>query len=584
MMVVPRPAPGVELTTMQGDGTSLVRRRRRGHRGAPFWVLALGMTAGLLRAVLPGGGAETRPTTATAPTTRPAGTPPDARITADGWFARLPAAPKPQLPEKIPQDAAFVIPIHDGITMTTHEAVLRKAQRCKRKGAKLVVFDMNTPGGLGRAMTAIARVITGELKDIYTVAYVHPEAISAGAVISLACDEIVMVADGLIGDAMPIFISPQGGIVPIPKEERGKIESYSLAQVRSFATRNGYNQDLCESMITLSIEIWLIRNRQTRELQYLNLEKHPKYAKPHKGDEKARSKPPLDEPWDYVRRIVGPLKILTMTTKEAGDLGFVRHVLPTTEALFEHYGGAGEPKVLEDTWSETLVEFLTSPAVTGLLVFVGILGIYVELNTPGVGLPGAVAVIAFVILFGSRYLTGLAHWWEIALFLVGLALVAIEVFVTPGFGVLGISGVFCCLVGLLAMIVPNAPDKLPLPQTDLDWGLFKTGLTAVALAFLGALVAAILLARYLPKMPLASKLILVPATPPTGPASESAPIRSIQVGQTGTVHSICRPVGQVRFGDKLVDAVADGAFIAAGTPVTVIRNEGNRVVVTPKES
>lgn len=531
---------------------------------------------------LPGAGAVTRPSTATAPaaTTRPA----DARITADGWLARMPADPKPKLPGTIPADEVFVIPIHDEITMTTHDAVQRKALRCKGKGAKLVVFDMDTPGGLGKAMMAITRVITREMQDIYTVAYVNPEAISAGAVISLACDEIVMVPGGLIGDAMPIFISPQGGIMPIPKEERGKIESYSLAQVRSFAKRNGYSQDLAEAMITLSIEIWLIRNRQTRELEYLNLEKHPKYQKSDKDSDEAKSKPSLDEPWEYVRRIVGPLKILTMTTEEAQDLGFTRHVLPSMDALCEHYGVIGKPTVLEDTWSETLVVLLTSPAVTGILLFVGILGIYVELNTPGLGLPGAVAVVAFAILFGSRYLTNLAQWWEIALFFVGLILIAIEVFVTPGFGVLGISGLICCIVGLLAIIIPNAPDKLPVPQTELDWAVFKTGLTALGLAFLGAVAAAIVLARYLPKIPLAGKLILAPATPPTGPATESAPIRSIRVGQTGTVHSICRPVGQVRFGDALVDAVADGSFIPAGSRVKVIRNEGNRVVVTRMES
>ncbi len=540
----------------------------------------------MLAICLSGDGAETKPTPATAPaaTTRPANAPPGARITADGWLARVPAEAKPKLPSKIPADEAFVIPIHDEITMTTYDAIKRKALRCKGKGAKLIVFDMDTPGGLGKAMMEITRVITRELKDIYTVAYANPEAISAGAVISLACDEIVMAPGGLIGDAMPIFIGPQGGIVPIPKEERGKIESYSLAHVRSLAGRNGYSEDLCEAMITLSIEVWLIRNRQTRELKYLNLEKHPKYDKKAKESEKAKSKPLLDEPWEYVRRIVGPLKILTMTTEEARDLGFTQRVLPNLDRLFEHYGVGGRPTVLEDTWSEALVAFLTSPAVTGILLFVGILGIYVELNTPGLGLPGAVAVIAFAILFGSRYLTNLAQWWEIGLFLVGLVLIAIEVFITPGFGVLGISGLICCIVGLLAIIIPNAPDKLPVPQTELEWGLFRTGLTALGLAFLAAVVAAIILARYLPKMPLAGKLILAPASPSTGPATESAPIRLIQVGQTGTVQSICRPVGQVRFGDKLVDAVADGSFISAGTKVKVIRNEGNRVVVTPMES
>ena len=569
---------------MRSDRENLIRRPRGGRaqggprRGAPWAAVGLFLVAS-------SGLAEAAPATASAPATAPATAPAGARVTGDGWFAPIPAETKPKLPTRTPQAEAFIIPIHDEISMTTYDSVLRKVLlHCKGKGAKLVVFDMDTPGGLGKAMIDIARVITRELKDVYTVAYVNPEAISAGAVISLACDEIVLTPGGLIGDAMPIFISPQGGIMPIPKEERGKIESYSLAQVRSFAKQNGYSQDLCEAMITLSIEIWLIRNRRTRELRYLNLEKHPRYAKASDANEKAKAKPPLDEPWEYVRRIVGPLKILTMTATEAVDLGFTKQVLPSMDALAEHYGVVGQPTLLADTWSETLVAFLTSATVTGILLFVGILGIYVELNTPGLGLPGAVAVIAFTILFGSRYLTSLAQWWEIALFLVGLALIATELFVTPGFGVLGISGLICCIVALMAIIIPNAPDQLPVPRTDLDWDLFKTGLTAIALAFVSAVAAAVVLGRYLPKIPLAGKMILSPETPPTSPATESAAIRSIKVGQTGTVRRICRPVGQVRVGGKLVDAVADGAYIPAGTKVKVIRNEGNRVVVTPVES
>jgi len=530
---------------------------------------------------------ETRPASGlaatTRPTTRPIAAPPGARVTAEGWFRRPPANPKPPLPKEIAARDVFVIPIHDRITMTTYDSVKRKALKCLGKGAKLILFDMDTPGGLGKAMTEITRVITRDLADIYTVAFVHPEAISAGAVISLSCDEIILTPGGLIGDAMPILVSPEGGIVPIPKEERGKIESYALAQVRSFAARNGYSSDLCEAMITLSIEIWLIRNGETGELKYLNLEKHPRYDKALKEDEKARAKPQLDAPWQYVRRIVGPLKILTMTDEEAVDLGFAETVVPDMDRLRGHFGVVGKPTVLEDTWSEVLVDFLTSPAVTGLLMFVGILGIYVELNTPGIGLPGLLAVIAFAILLGSRNLTGLAHWWEIAILVLGLVLLAVELFVTPGFGVLGITGILCCVAGLLALMVANPPDKFPLPSTEIGWGVFRSGLVALTLGVFGAIVAAIVLARYLPRLPVANRLILPPPAPAgPGPAPEvqGPGVRSVPVGQTGVVTSICRPVGQARFGDKLVDAVAEGAFIPAGAKVKVIRNEGNRLVVT----
>lgn len=534
-------------------------------------------------ATAPGAPATAASSPATAPATRPAHAPPGARVTSEGWFA--PPAPKPEpkppLPSKI--ERAFVIPIHGPITMTTYDTVKRKALRCRNKErAQLVIFDMNTPGGRSDAMGKIAQVITSDLGGIYTMAYVHPEAISAGAIISLACDEIVLSPGARIGDAMPIMIGPQGTLVPIPKEERGKIESYARSQVRNLAERNGYNVDLCEAMITLRIEIWLIRNRRTRELRYLNLEKHPNYAAPKSDDEgRGAAKPRLDEPWEYVRRIDGPLELVTMTTREALDLGFATEVFADLDELAAHYTVIERPTVLEDTWSETLVEFLTSPVVTAILMFVLILGIYVELNTPGVGLPGAVALIALAVLLSSRYLTGLAQWWEIALFIVGLVLLAIEIFVTPGFGVMGVSGAICCLVALLAIIVPNPPDKLPLPSTEIGWGIFRAGLAAVAIGFLAAIAAAALLAKFLPDMPVANRLILTPTVLRSpGLKEREAWIGSIRVGQIGTIEGICRPVGQVRFGEKLVDAIADGGFLPSGTRVKVVKNEGNRVVVT----
>ena len=182
----------------------------------------------------------------------------------------------------------------------------------------------------------------------------------------------------------------------------------------------------------------------------------------------------------------------------------------------------------------------------------------------------------------SQSSSGPGPWWEIALFVIGLILIAVEVFVVPGFGAPGIIGAVCCLVGLLAMIIPNAPNKWPIPRTDMDWSIFTNGLMALAIGFLVACVAAMLVARYLPKAPLAGKLLLAaPDLAGVDPAGEHAPIHHVSLGAAGTVEGPCRPVGQVRFGQDLVDAIADGQFIPAGTKVRVVKIEGNRVVVTP---
>ncbi len=498
----------------------------------------------------------------------------------EDWFRR-PKVERPRRPEKI--TTAFVIPIHGPIGTATSDGVKRKVIRCKAAGAQIIIFDMNTPGGRGDAMEEIVRQIIDELYDVTTVAYVNRRAYSAGAIISLACNEIVMAPGAIIGDAMPIMIGPQGQLVPIPKAERAKVESAILAEVRLLAQRRGHNETLCQSMVTLSIEVWLIRNTETRELKVVDAKKWRGKVTGGPEGESSEVAAPNDLPWEYLRTIVGADKLATLTTDEVVEAGLAVHIFDDMDALRKHYDIIGEPVVLEDNWAESLVGFLTSPAVMGILLFVGILCAYAEIQSPGFGIPGGIAIACFAIVFGSRYLTGLAQWWEIALFFMGVVLLLLEIFVTPGFGVLGLGGILCCIVALLSMLVPNAPMELPWPKTDGAWEMFSTGAMWLIVAFVAATAASAVLARYLPKVPIAGRLVLAaPQAPESPPASEDAPILGVKVGQVGKVTQTCRPVGKVLIGERFVDAIADGAFIEEGAEVVVLRNEGNRVVVEAK--
>jgi len=529
-------------------------------------------------------GTADKPAPTTAPTTEPA----TVRVEKDriyvgkDWFRR-PKVKRPPLPAEITK--AFVIPIHGPITDTTFKSVRRKVIKCKSSGAQIVIFDMDTPGGQMGAMSGIVRQIIDDLRDVYTVAYVHPEAASAGAIIPLACSEIVMSPTAVIGDAMPIMVVG-GKIVEIPEKERGKIESFARAEIRMLAERNGHNEALCEAMITITMKVWLIRNTKTGELQLVNPEKE--YRKIH-GAPTATTRPAkdatklADEQWKYAKTIDKPGELVTMHTGEARRLAFIVHTFNDMDALEKHYNITVEPVVLSDNWSEDLVALLTSPIVMSILMFVGILAIYAELHTPGFGAAGAVAIVCFAIVFGSHYLVGLAQWWEIALFFVGVALLAVELLLIPGFGVAGVSGLLCCVAALLAMLVGNAPTELPWPETEGAWDMFKTGATWMMAAFVAATAASMFLARYLPKVPIAGRLVLAaPEAPHTPPTTEDAPILNIAAGQVGKVTQTCRPVGKVRIDGRLVDAIADGAFIKAGAEVVVLRNEGNRVVVEVK--
>ncbi len=517
--------------------------------------------------------------TSDAPLTQPA----DARVVDDGWFAPEARTNTKTPPAKITK--AFTIPIEGPISPTTYDTIKRKIARCSNNTAELIIFEMDTPGGRSDAMSDIVRLIYEECEDIYTVAYINPKAYSAGAVISLACDEIVVSPTARIGDAMPIMIAG-GKLVEIPEKERGKIESAARSELRVSAKRNGYNVALCEAMITITDRIWLIKNSATGELKMIEaaMIETAEWQNKVSGVPGATTQPAGgdDANWQYVRTLDDENELVTLTADEAMYVGIAAHTLADIGELSEHYKIVGRPVLLEDTWSENLVYFLTSPAVAGILLFVGALCIYVEINTPGLGIPGTIAVICFAILFGSRFLIGMAAWWEIGLFFLGLILISVEVFVIPGFGIAGISGILCCVIGLLAILVNNPPDSLPIPRTNLDWTMFTDGVAAMMIGFLLACAAGALIGRFLPKVPFASKLLLeAPVIEPISPASEQAPIHRIHAGDIGTVEGPCRPVGQVRFGMALMDAIAEGQFIEAGTKVRATRIEGNRVVIAP---
>jgi len=509
---------------------------------------------------------------ASGPTSWPAA-PSGARFVEDGWFAPVRRSRAPELAS--PVQRAYVIPIHGPISDTTYDVVKRKIIRCRASGAQLIIFDMDTPGGSGTAMIDLVDLIQTDLKDIYTLAYVNPEAVSAGAIISLACDEIVMSPTAVLGDAMPIMLGPGGQIAPIPEKERGKIESYMTSKVRTLAERNGYNTAMCEAMVTITIEIWLVRNDQTGELRAVDAREWKTKVSGGPGEAEAD-----ETQWRYVRTVVGPKKLVTMTAKEAVFYGFATRIVEGMDQLKRLYEIVSEPVVLRDNWSEKLVAFLTSPVVTSVLLMGALFFAYVEMHSPGFGVAGAIAVACFALLIGGRYLVGLANWWEIAVLVIGVALILLEVFVIPGFGVPGIIGIICIVVAFLAMILPNAPTELPIPKTDLDWQMLRRGIFALGVGFVAALVLAAVASRYLPKFPIASKLVLAPAEPMTAPpASPEHPIHRIQVGDVGIVQGPCRPVGKVRFGDDLIDAVSEGEMIPAGTTVRVLRREGNRLVV-----
>jgi len=292
--------------------------------------------------------------------------------------------------------------------------------------------------------------------------------------------------------------------------------------------------------------------------------------------------------WELLRIVVPKDRLLTMHSREAVEYGFAKEIIaPVPEPsqdqlgpLLQRYNVSGSVITIDDLWSEKLVEFLTSTAMLGILTFIGVICIYAEFQHPGLILPAVVGILCFAIIFGARYLSGMALWWEIVIFAVGVILILLEIFVIPGFGVPGIVGIICCVVGLLAILVHNSPGKLPIPETAVDWADFTNGFFALSCGFIGAVVAGLLLSRHLSKVPGANRLVLAPvATSLNAAVASDSPVSQINVGDVGTAVTLMHPVGKVRFAADIFEATADGAIITAGTAVRVLKREGNHLVV-----
>lgn len=469
--------------------------------------------------------------------------------------------------------------IDDGL----YKSIRRRTQMAIDEGAKYLIYQISTYGGLVKSADDISKYLILDVgKKAHTVAYVVTEAISAGALVSVSCKDILMLENTTIGNCAPITL---GG--KLEGVEREKAETFIRAAFRRAAEANNYPQALLEAMVSVRIKVYRVKNLAAgegeKEYEFFEEEHLPK--DPNKYD------------LENKELVVDDDEILTLTALEAEKYRVARTQVKDRDGIFSFLAErdgvvfAEQRLVFDPNWSEQMVRWLNSPAVFSILFMIALLGLYVEFNTPGVGLPGLVAVICFTIIFGSKYLVGLANWIEVALFVVGVLLLAVELFILPGFGIAGVLGVICLLAGLFGILIVNRPDEIPWPRTDFDWELFTDGALALSVGFIGFVLIAYLLSKYIPRLQFFSGLMLAPALAKRGTEFEvsyTSPAETssvtINVGDEGEVLSPLRPTGTGRFGTAVVDVVAEGAFLDKGTRVEIIEIHGNRVVVRETEN
>jgi len=453
------------------------------------------------------------------------------------------------------------------------DSIDRRTQIALDKGANYLIYEIDTYGGLVKAAVKISDSILRKGTKAHTVAYITTRAISAGAMISVSCKDIVMRENTTIGDCAPITM---GG--KLEGTEREKAESFIRGIFERAAEANGYPAALLKAMVTMRTKVYRVKNLQTGGEDFFDADQLPN--DPNKYD--LRNK----------KLIVKEDELLTLTASRAFEYGIARAVVKDRAGVLGFLAKrdgvtfSEPPMVLRTSWSEEMVRKINHPAVMGILFMIALLGVYIELNTPGVGLPGLVAVMCFAIIIGSKYLVGLANWIEVASFVVGIILLMVEIFVLPGFGVAGITGIICIMFGLFGMLVKNPPGKLPWPQGPEDWDSFLNGVLGLSFGFVGFVVLAGLFAKYLPKIPIFGRLIL--ATPSESSESAPAQFRSVtaiapnlpvEVGHKGVSISQLRPSGIARIGNKRLNVVSRGELIEANKEIIVVEIEGNSIVV-----
>lgn len=430
-----------------------------------------------------------------------------------------------------------VITVREDITRNTLFLVRRGLNEAADQRATAVVVDMDTNGGSLAATEDILKLLSRATTPTYT--YVNTKAFSAGAIIASATDKIYMAPGSVIGAATPIMVVPGQGVQELPAAEREKMNSATRALVRATAQAKGHNGDVFEAMVD-----------KDKGLIVAGVS------------------------------VCATGRLLTLTSEEAaktyGDPAqplLSAGTVPTLSALLAKQNLAHANVVtIEPYGFELLARGIT--AISPLLIIVGLVGIYLEIKSPGLMAPAVVAVVCFGLVFAGYIVAGLAGWEQPAMFIVGVLLLVFEL-IFPGHLVSGILGLGLILTSLLLAMSEKWPGTSWVPTwSQLQWPLIK-----VLLSFGGATAVMIVLGRYLPKSAFFQRMELAAATSNAAGYTTAGPEAAAVVGATGVAETILRPAGKGRFGTELVDVVTEGDLIEKGTSITITEVQGSRVVV-----
>ena len=423
-----------------------------------------------------------------------------------------------------PAGSVYHVPISGIIDMGLPPFIERVVEQARREQPDLIIFDIDTFGGRVDGATRIKDAIMSS--SVTTVAFINRRAISAGALISLSCEMIIMTSGATIGAATAVDLEG--------KKASEKVISYFREEMSATAEKWGRPTKIAEGMVDEDLEVpYVIIEGDTVRLDDVEGSKSG--------------------------------KLITLTSEKALRLGIADDLQETIEDLLASLGlEDAQVVVFAPNWSESVVRFLTRPVVSSLLMSIGFLGLLFEIRTPGFGVGGIIGTLALALFFGTSFIAQLADFTEVLIFLAGMSLLALEVIVIPGFGLAGIGGIVLMVWGMYKMLLGEypTPDEIKLAFVGLNIGI------------VGGIIGSILLLRAF----ITSKYFRrnVPIT-----AEEYSIAAGVEdlMGATGVTLTVCLPTGKAEFGGRQINVVSRGEYIAKGSRVAVISVEGNTALV-----
>lgn len=438
------------------------------------------------------------------------------------------------------QNVVYKVDIKDEIGPEVWRLVRKSFDRAEEENAKYILIHMNTYGGMVVYADSLRSLILNSKKPVWV--FIDNNAASAGALIAIACDRIYMREGANIGAAT--VVNQSGKAMP------DKYQSYMRSMIRATAQAQGRDT--------------IVRGRDT----VYRWKRDPHIAEAM-----------VDESI-YIKGVSDSGKIVTFTPAEAMQHGFCDGIAESVEDVLAREQVSDY--VIESytpSAMDRVIGFLINPIVQGLLIMLIVGGIYFELQTPGIGFPLIAALTGCLLYFAPLYLEGLAGYWEIIVFIIGVVLLLLEIFVIPGFGITGISGIILIVTALVFAGIDQVSFEFA--------GDFVQALVRSLFLVVSSAVIALFLSMWLGAKFLGSKrwafALHAEQRPEEGYVGVDMQGRQ-EIGKTGCTVTDLRPAGKVEIGTELFDAVSLlGDYIEKGSEVVVKKYQSGQLYVVRRK-